>query len=373
MRIKVTKYRRPSGSWYTSYIPATGALPVRATTGTENEVEAERLRHRLERELNREAFFAGEERYDEVAAIYVDRQERANTRRGWASQMRRWHPIIGDLLLCEIGDEHIEQFIRQRRKQKVSDTTIKAGLNFLSALFTDQGWPWHKNPVKLFSKKHLKKSRVILRTCDPDEQARLMALAREPVQAHLIEFAIETGLRRGELLELKTSCVHLRNRQIVLSPQDTKGNRGRSVPLTARAIEVLHLAGYDPEKKYVFYHARANGALEPVTRIDPWYFRLRARAGCPDLRWHDLRHTFASRYLSDGGSLAALQKVLGHSSIKLTMIYAHLEYARLDLELDILDRVRGERARQRAAKAGAEAVCIEEVSRSHTVAVSTAA
>ena len=87
-RIEVVKFRRrDADSWYTSYVPAKGASPVRATTHTANEVEAERVRLELERKVNRDAFHEGGDRFCEIAAAYIDRQRALNTHRAWASAL----------------------------------------------------------------------------------------------------------------------------------------------------------------------------------------------------------------------------------------------------------------------------------------------
>ena len=64
--------------------------------------------------------------------------------------------------------------------------------------------------------------------------------------------------------------------------------------------------------------------------------RLLAAAGCrvPLHPWHALRHTFASHFIMSGGNLLALQKILGHSDVKMTMIYAHLAPDFLGTEMD---------------------------------------
>ncbi len=61
-------------------------------------------------------------------------------------------------------------------------------------------------------------------------------------------------------------------------------------------------------------------------------------AKCPPMQraWHALRHTFASHYMMSGGNILTLQKILGHSDIKMTMIYAHLAPDYLGDEMDRL-------------------------------------
>lgn len=77
-----------------------------------------------------------------------------------------------------------------------------------------------------------------------------------------------------------------------------------------------------------------------------WFERCVQAAGVPDFRWHDLRHTFASRMVMAGVNLRTVQKLLGHKGILMTMRYAHLTPAHLR---DAVERLAGERAATRTA------------------------
>jgi len=157
----------------------------------------------------------------------------------------------------------------------------------------------------------------------------------------LIVFAIETGLRKSEQVSLVRGQINLVKRELMLG-RETKSGRGRVVPLSNRAVSVLEGQLSDDPRETVFRTRSGRGWVN----IECWWNKVRNRSGVY-CRWHDLRHTFASRWLQDGGEITVLQKVLGHSSLNLTMRYAHLVTDNLHAETRRLDEVR--RLRQLSA------------------------
>jgi integrase/recombinase XerD len=150
----------------------------------------------------------------------------------------------------------------------------------------------------------------------------------------MIVFAIETGLRKSEQIGLVRSQVNLVKREVTLG-RETKAGRGRVVPLSQRALSVLEGQLPDDPREVVFRNLQGRGWVT----IETWWDKVRNRSGI-FCRWHDLRHTFASRWLQDGGEITVLQKVLGHSTLELTMRYAHLVTENLHAETRRLDEVR---------------------------------
>jgi len=148
-------------------------------------------------------------------------------------------------------------------------------------------------------------------------------------------FAVGTGLRRGEVCNLRWSAVDLRNGFIYVKniaddegaiDFSTKTGEERAVPLVGDALEVvraLHDARRSEADGYVFTGAKGgqlNGDF-----LSKRFRVYRKRAGLSSaIHFHSLRHTFASWWVLRGGDLYRLKEVMGHSSIETTMIYAHL-------------------------------------------------
>lgn len=96
----------------------------------------------------------------------------------------------------------------------------------------------------------------------------------------------------------------------------SKTGRARHVPLNAEAVAVL--AAY--KKKGV----EGTDRIFPVLDVKKGWAALLVTAKIPKFRWHDLRHTFASKLVMAGVDLNTVRELLGHSDLKMTLRYAHL-------------------------------------------------
>lgn len=160
------------------------------------------------------------------------------------------------------------------------------------------------------------------------EQALLTACkaSRNPELHTIVVLAMETGMRNGEVLGLAWSQIDLSRGLIRLQGRQTKSKRSRDIPLRQAAYDALvALAGREGR---VFKTRSSRTAFEAAVR----------RAGLEavqdtEFTFHGLRHHFASWFMMRGGDLLALQKILGHSSVKITEKYAHLSPDHLRSEM----------------------------------------
>jgi integrase len=178
-----------------------------------------------------------------------------------------------------------------------------------------------------------KESEGRLRWLTPEDATRLLDVCRESRNTDLldlVEFALFTGMRRGEVLGLTWERVD-RARGVVLV-DITKNGRRREVPLNSRADAVLARRG-----------SKSTGLVFGSRRWDhfrtAWDLAVQ-RAKLVDFHFHDLRHTFASWAVQRGATLQEVKDLLGHSSLAMVMRYAHLSpehlrnaVARLDAAL----------------------------------------
>jgi integrase len=136
--------------------------------------------------------------------------------------------------------------------------------------------------------------------------------------------ALNTGLRRGELLALMWKDVNLRTKWLTVAGQTSKNSQTRRVPLNAEAATSLE--GWNRQSKgsltgsYVF----ASGKGKRMTTITTGWRSLRKLARLRNFHFHDLRHHFASRLVQSGVDLNSVRELLGHSDIKMVLRYAHL-------------------------------------------------
>jgi len=163
-----------------------------------------------------------------------------------------------------------------------------------------------------------------IRWLDDDEEVRLLDACAKSLNKSLLSIvtvALGTGLRRGELLGLTWERVDFSRGVIRL--ETTKSGKRREVPM--RQVVYAALAGPPaPHEGPVWATGSVRTSFENAVET----------AKVEDFHFHDLRHTFASRYVMRGGSLPALQQILGHATLAMTMRYSHLSPRHLREEME---------------------------------------
>jgi len=134
-------------------------------------------------------------------------------------------------------------------------------------------------------------------------------------------FLLSTGCRLNEVLSARWDDIDVENRVFKIRAGNTKSKKIRSIPLNDSALDVLASLDTRGEFEHLFINRRTGKPYVNITKV--WH-RLRKKAGLPHLRLHDLRHQFASFLVNDGRTLYEVQQILGHSTPKVTMRYAHL-------------------------------------------------
>ncbi|MEO8564641.1 MAG: site-specific integrase [bacterium] len=133
--------------------------------------------------------------------------------------------------------------------------------------------------------------------------------------------SLNVGVRQGELFSLEWESVDLARRTLTVLASHSKGNATRHIPLNDEAMAVLQAIKPKVAAGLVFPSPITGKRFNNVKKA---WAEITAAAKLPDLRWHDLRHTFASQLVMSGASLFVVQKLLGHSTPKMTMRYAKL-------------------------------------------------
>lgn len=139
----------------------------------------------------------------------------------------------------------------------------------------------------------------------------------------MIILLLNTGLRRGELLNLQWADVSLdRNPQVTVRGEGAKSGQTRHVPLNSTAADVFRQWRAQTEGDGLIFVAPDGGRFKDISNL---WEKLRTDAGLKDFRLHDCRHDFASRLAMAGVDLAVIRELLGHSDFSLTLRYAHLQ------------------------------------------------
>ncbi|MGE5443759.1 MAG: tyrosine-type recombinase/integrase, partial [Ignavibacteriales bacterium] len=144
-----------------------------------------------------------------------------------------------------------------------------------------------------------------------EEFERLYGAATSEFRPILLT-AITTGMRKGEILNLKWVDVNLEEGFILV--RDSKNYESRAITIHPKLKEALLTLANKSQSEYVFEGRKT------IKRA--WENALR-KSGIPHCRFHDLRHTFATRLVMKGTDLATLQELMGHKDINMTKRYSH--------------------------------------------------
>ena len=144
----------------------------------------------------------------------------------------------------------------------------------------------------------------------------------------LVVLALNTGMRRGELLKLRWNDVNLPDRQLTVRARTGKSGRKRHLPLNKEAVRVLDELNHSKKSA-----ERVFSVHDPSKA---WNNMIES-TGIEDFHFHDLRHTFASWLVMRGIDLNTVRELLGHSDLKMTLRYAHLAPGHKAMAVAVLD------------------------------------
>ena len=244
-----------------------------------------------------------------------------------------------DTPLPEITAQRIAQYDRDRVSEKskrgrsVTPSTINRELAVLRHLLRlAEEWGYVEKVPRI---RMAPEPEGRLRFLSEDELVRLLAAceakaSKSPVLLPIVTVAVNTGMRRGEVLGLVWERVDFARG--VLRLEQTKSGGRREIPMNAAVDQAL--AGLAGPKLEGLVFRKGDGSKWGSIRTA--FERACREAKIEDFRFHDLRHTFVSHFMMSTGDLPALQKILGHATLAMTMRYAHLAQAHLRKAMDAL-------------------------------------
>jgi integrase len=286
----------------------------------------------------RAAYDRGDNPYEEAKAkkaeltlneLWGEYQKMAEPRkRSFARDEQLWRirlqPKFGHLRLSQIGRHAVQSFHTSLKAEGLSGASADHHIKLLRRMM-NLAVEWGMLKVSpLTAYKLLNEPNVVEHYLDEGQLQRLVTVLKtdsnRPV-CLLCLFALASGCRLGEALGAQLKYVDRENRVWRIPAANSKSGKVRSVPLSDAALEVLEEIGTEGKYEYVFTNMETGTRYVHITHT--WH-RLRAKAGLPWLRFHDLRHTYASMLVNAGRSLYEVQQVLGHVDGRVTQRYAHL-------------------------------------------------
>jgi len=296
-------------------------------------IEAERWARTIEGEMDRAEFVSRKEAVQTTFGEVIQRYMETITpkKRGHVEETIRLratlrHHVV-KLSMANLTPQAIADYRDDRLRTCKANTVIR-DLAVLSSIINHAKREWGiviQNPVEMIRKPSMPPGRD--RVLSESEEIRLLdelepTGRRNPIMQPLVIVAIETAMRRGELLSLRWEHVHL-DRRIIFLPM-TKNGQSRYVPLSSRAIETIQQLPKSLDERVFPIN---------ISAMEAAFLRAVRRANLGDLHFHDLRHTGASRMAKKLPNVIELASVTGHTSLQMLRRYYHPKAEELALKL----------------------------------------
>ena len=367
-----SRLRRSTGQvvWCIDFVDTDGRRRRERTLATTKEGAQRELRRKLD-EIDKARIVGlpkiSETTFDKFLPDYlahVDavRSESAKVR--VRSHLKALTRFFSGMLLRKITSGDVQRWIDQRSQEQkltrfrtpmkriIKPATVVTEFVTLSAIFREAKKRGHctENPCRGVSLPRV--NNKLIRCLSDDQEKKLLAACTKGL-ADVVLTALLSGLRRGELFDLRRGDIDLENG--ILTVVHGKGEKMRHIPIVPELKEVLerqpvHVKDGKPSP-YVFNNPHTCTGWVDIKKA--WARALRV-AAIRDFRFHDLRHTFASRLVQRGVPIKAVQELLGHADMKMTMRYAHLAPHNLRDAVAVLSKKakRPRRVGTRLAQAG---------------------
>ena len=236
---------------------------------------------------------------------------------------RRLRRMLGKINLSDLSPAHLASY-RDERLKSIKPNTLKRELSILSSAINtaiiDWGIPIPSNPVAMTRIPKYDDSRD--RRLKDGEEEKLLAIAK-PVYRRAIIIAVETAIRRGELLNIRKSHINF-DKQTLHIPE-TKTDTPRTIPLSTRAIKALRdqiKSISDANVVQMERDPKLFSMSSPMFRHE--IHKYRVKLDMEDWRFHDLRHEATSRLFERGLNVMEVALVTGHQDLRMLKRYTHL-------------------------------------------------
>ena len=216
------------------------------------------------------------------------------------------------------------QLLQRYKEYLIAKGCSKSHINVLVqlikiAMHRGEQWQYiHEQDWSVVTRIGTPRGRVVFHT--PEEIDKILAACPNEKWRIIVLLGADAGLRRGEIMQLKWEDVDFQNNQLYIAPNKTIYHR--FVPMTEALRNTLEIVKKDAINEFVI-NAGQYGTRVRKEYLTKSYRLITKAAGVPSFL-HKLRHTFASHLVQNGVDLYVVSKLLGHSSIKMTEIYAHL-------------------------------------------------
>ncbi len=302
---------------------------IRVSTGTKNKKLAERIHGKVRTQVEEGQWFnqaiGSHKTFKELMDRYLKEHSAPNkapmSYRRDLSLADHLNRSFGTLTLSQIRPSLIAEHKGRRRIEGAAPRTINYELGLMHHAFklAIKDWEWvTDNPVSKVSREPV--HNLIERWLTKEEEERLLAACPQWLR-EIVVFAMYTGLRQSEILNLQWSAVNLFGKTITVTEQ--KNRDIDTLPVNESALEVLKARAKSRKVGVPFVFFTEVGTQRGQRNLIHAFCRACKKAKVDKFRFHDLRHTFATRLIQMGVDLYTVQKLGRWKTVSMVMRYAH--------------------------------------------------
>ncbi len=288
-------------------------------------------------EINRqkqEAALARLQTFAQVGDYYIEeyaKQEKKSWRHDRARLNLHLKPVLGNIPINDISINDIEKLKQACQNKTLAPATVVQCLALARQIINfaiRKGWRNKENPVPKVRFPKLNNQRI--RFLSEEEEKEFFALAKEYDKDiyDICLISLYAGLRMGEIFALTKMDINIEERQIVV--RDPKGGTDRIVPMHQKLVEVFRsrLTSLEKPTDLLFVDHKGRQKREIGSKFYTILKKLGWNEGITDRRLkfcaHSFRHTFGSRLIKQGVPIPVVQRLMGHSTVEMTMRYVHV-------------------------------------------------
>ena len=301
---------------------------IQKSLGTANKQSAQKIDNKIRTQINEGSYFERLDGHNKTFKDMMDKfmKEHApkvsiNMQSSYTVSLKHLNPYFRETKLTSISSKMISRYKVLRKDEGAAPGSINKELAMLSKAFSlsVKEWEWLRdNPVSRVQREKL--DNEIDRWLTDDEEVRLLENCPKWL-GEIVVFGLHTGLRKEELLSLEWSRVSLLRKTILI--KETKNGKPKTLPLNKVGLGILEQRSKVRSIKNDLVFFTRNGTKLSGYNLRRAFNDARIRAKIENFRFHDLRHTFATRLAQAGVDLYMISKLLGHRDIKNTQRYSH--------------------------------------------------
>ena len=246
-------------------------------------------------------------------------------RTGWKKDMSTVNHLkeyFGGKKIIDINPFAVEKYRSMRKNKEIANATINREVALLRKMFSiavDNDW-LDENPCLSKRVKPLRENNKKELFLTFEEEVELLKFCSNDNEylKPIVICALNTGMRKGEILSLKWDCVDFKNKFITLL--QTKSGKVRKIPINKRLFAEFKILSENKISEYVFSNPETKTQYIDIRK---GFERACKSAKIENFVFHDLRHTAATRMVAAGIDLIVVKEILGHADISTTMRYSH--------------------------------------------------